>query len=468
MTEETDDNLLTGGDDDLPESASRQTDVSETTTSEDQDQTPPISPERPVPLEPEIINELGGIKESLRGEDGTLRTVQFTYFVPSGSSGIFQEMVAQGQYARDPLQSSPIPTGRQEYGSTAELFSRIKLAIVEQTKLPDQSSALATFWILSTWFQDILPIAPGLALTGWAHSGDVILRALRTFCYHPILIAGITSTILNDLNWHCKPTLLISDPSLNRRMAVLLGSSTSRGYLTFRKLAGGISVPFDYFSSKAIFLGEDSRMASTLQHYLHINASPVPRANPMDASPLSEKAVQDFQNQLLRYRLKNLPRAHTSNFHASGLSPEITLIANSFGRCIVDAPELQAELITLLMPISDHQHAESIDELGALAIVAALTLCHAGKEEILVGEIAAEVNRILKERGERQQHSPEKVGHRLRKAGLLTRRLGAKGNGLLLDRATKALLHDAAITYGCGRLNDPNENHQCPLCTQNK
>jgi hypothetical protein len=36
-----------------------------------------------------------------------------------------------------------------------------------------------------------------------------------------------------------------------------------------------------------------------------------------------------------------------------------------------------------------------------LAIGAALTLCHQGKNQVLVSEIAAEVNRLQKERGER-------------------------------------------------------------------
>jgi hypothetical protein len=84
---------------------------------------------------------------------------------------------------------------------------------------------------------------------------------------------------------------------------------------------------------------------------------------------------------------------------------------------------LQGALLQLLYPYSEQQIAERVDDLGSLAVGAALRLCHEGKEQVLVGEIASEVNRILKERGERLQYSPEKVGHRLRKAGLLTRRL---------------------------------------------
>jgi hypothetical protein len=90
--------------------------------------------------------------------------------------------------------------------------------------------------------------------------------------------------------------LLISDPNLSNRMAVLLGSSTCRGYLTFRKVAGRPTSPFDYFSSKAIYLGEDTRMVSAMQHVLHINASLAPGVESHQASPLSEKMTQSSES----------------------------------------------------------------------------------------------------------------------------------------------------------------------------
>jgi hypothetical protein len=150
------------------------------------------------------------------------------------------------------------------------------------------------------------------------------------------------------------------------------------------------------------------------------------------------------------------------------LSSGVTSIANALGRCIVDAPDLQAELVTLLTPYSQQQFAERVDDLGTLAVGAALSLCHQGKTQVLVGEIAAEVNRVLKGRGERTQWSPEKVGHRLKKAGLLSRRLGAAGNGFVLDHVTQVLIHEVAASYGCVGLAEDKENLHCALCEQNK
>ena len=134
----------------------------------------------------------------------------------------------------------------------------------------------------------------------------------------------------------------------------------------------------------------------------------------------------------------------------------------------VDAPDLRAKLVSLLMPQARQQLAERLDDLGTIAIAAALFLCHQGKDKILVGEIATEVNRIVRSRGERLQFSAEKVGHKLKKMGLLSRRLGGAGNGFLLDHATQVLLHEVAEVYGCVGLSEDEKNLHCPLCEQNK
>jgi len=193
-------------------------------------------------------------------------------------------------------------------------------------------------------------------------------------------------------------------------MASQSGSSKRRGYVSFREVADCPSSPFDYYSSKAVFLGEDSQMVSVLQNYLHIDVSSAPGVESSRMLPLSDEVAQSFQNQLLFYRIRSLPAVFRSQFDVSALLPEAVAIAAALGRCIVDAPELQAELVTLLTPFSDQQLAERVDDLGSLAVGAELKLCREGKEQALVGKIASEVNRIQKERGERLQYSPHERG----------------------------------------------------------
>jgi hypothetical protein len=56
----------------------------------------------------------------------------------------------------------------------------------------------------------------------------------------------------------------------------------------------------------------------------------------------------------------------------------------------------------------------------------------------------------------------------LKKLGLFTRRLGQGGKGLVMDNATKTLLHEVAIAYLGKDSIQVNGNLHCPLCPQNQ
>jgi hypothetical protein len=412
--------------------------------------------------------KVDGIPEWVRTTSGELKSVQVRYSLSYDEASLFEKGRARAEYKRDPWERMLVPTDYAAYGTTEALFARIKLAISEQTHLSDKDSALLTLWVFSTWFADVLSLAPGLIISGPPHEGDAILRALYAFCYHPVLVAGMTGATLSAIQWDKKPTLLIFEPNLSRRSAAIFCSSTRRGYLALRTVPGAPKSAFDYYGPKAVYAGEDPPIRAMLQHCIHINALPASGAYSQHVAPMPEEMAQEMQNQLLRYRSEHLPEVSKLETCAANLSPDFNAIASALGECIVDAPDLQNELVSLLTPYSDQQIAERLDELGALAVGAALALCHQGKDQILINEIATEINRILKDRGERMQYSPEKVGHALKKAGLFSRRVSAAGNGFVLDHATQVRIHEVAANYGCVGLTDDNENLHCLLCQQNK
>lgn len=414
------------------------------------------------------VTKVDGIPEWVRTTSGELKSIQFRYCLPPNEASLFEKNRARAEYKRDPWERMPVPTNCAAYGTTEELFARIKLAMAEQTHLSIKDSALLTLWVFSAWFQDVLSLAPGLIISGPPHEGDAILRALYACCYHPILVAGMTGAALSAIHWDKKPTLLIFEPNLSRRSAALLCSSTRRGYLALRTIPGASRFAFDYYGPKAVYAGEDPPIRAMLQHCVHINALPASGANSEHVAPMTEEMTQKMQNQLLGYRSKHLPEVSKLELCAANLSPDFNAIASTLCACIVDAPDLRNDLVSLLTPYSEQQLAERLDELGALAVGAALALCHQGKNQILINEIATEVNRVLKDRGERMQYSPEKVGHALKKAGLLSRRVSAAGNGFVLDHATQVRIHEVAATYGCVGLTDGEENLHCPLCEQTK
>ena len=419
--------------------------------------------QRPEDSAEKGIRRVEGLRDLVRGSEGQQYFRNFECTVDAEGAREVAEITARANSQLNPVNGIPLPVKLESYGTTGKLFTGVQRAIAERAHLPDRESALLTFWVFSTWFKEVLSVAPCLLITGRAQEGETVLSTLRAFSRCPFLLAGLTSQSLKTVKWEFYPTLLISEPNLGKRMAVFLGCSTCRGYV--EKWESGEYV--EHFGSKAIYLGEDLPMKSMPQNCLHINASTNPKVESQHA-PRSEETAQSIQNQLLYYRVQNFRSVFKSDFSVTGLSPESNAIATALGRCIVDAPELQKELVSLLTPNSRQEMAERLDDLGTLAVGAAFNLCHTDKTRLLVGEIAHEVNRILRDRGERLQFSAEKVGHKLKKLGLFTRRLGGAGNGLLLDHATQVLLHEMAATYGLEGLNESDENLHCPLCPEKK
>jgi hypothetical protein len=306
-----------------------------------------------------------------------------------------------------------------------------------------------------------LPIAPCLLITGSSYEGDAILRALKAFCRFPLLMAGVSSTSLKGIDWTISPTLLLAEPNLSKQTTALLECSTIPGYLV-----GRAREYKDYFCPKAIYVGEDLPI-HPIPLSIHINASAVSKAKPRPTRNLSHSTTQNFQNRLIDYRLKNLVRVYNSDFDAPGLPSDARAIANALGACIVDVPDLQAELVSLLAPRAQQQLGDRSNSLEALTVEAALRLCHQGKLQIFVREIANEVNRIQTSRSDTLQFTAEKVGHKLKKLGLYTRKLGAAGNGLLIDHTTRVHLHDVAASFVDAGFEHVKNVH-CSLCDENK
>ena len=383
--------------------------------------------------------------------------------VEAGRESSVAYIAERSRTLRQPARGIPVPRASVPYGTTGELFARIRTTIAEQTSLSSPISAVLTYWVLSTWFIESLPTSPCLLITGSPFEGDVILRTLKAFCCLPLLMAGVNDSSLKGIDWNLSPTLLLSEPNLTKRMAALLGSSTSKGYMV-----GTAGKYQDYFGPKAIYVGEDLPIHPMPRLGIHINASAMSKVSRGHTRDLSDSVMLSFQNWLINYRLNNLIGVLHSDFDASGLTPETQAIANALGACIVDAPELQEELVSLLAPRAQQQLGERSTSLEALVAEATLRLCHQGKLQIFVREIADEVNRIQASRGETLKFTAEKVGHKLKKVGLHTRRLGSAGNGLLVDRATRVLVHEVASALLGAGFSSEDENVHCPQCDENK
>jgi hypothetical protein len=407
------------------------------------------------------VVKIKGIQEIVRTKTN-ITSWKPPFEVEEGSEDSIKEIIQRADWVRAPWCAIPVPTGSARYGTTEELVMRLQEAIAAQALLPGETSLLLVYWTISTWFADGLSLAPGLSITGPPHEGDLVLRTLRNYCRYPLMMTGVNISDLKRVNWYTPPTLLFYDPNVTKPLASLLGCTTTRGYLVDD--AGKFK---DFYGPKAIYLGEEPSVDRTPRCSVHVCAHPTAAAT-QSASRLIESAVQDLQNQLLQYRLKNLVKVYNSEFDSPVLTSETRMIANALGACIVDSPKLQSELISLLRRVADQQHVERSTSLEGVTIEATMNLCHEGRAQILVGEIAAEVNRIAKGRGERLTYSAETIGHRLKKVGLFTRRLGKAGKGLAMDLATITCVHELAAVYGGVGLDRDENNLHCPLCDENK
>jgi hypothetical protein len=404
------------------------------------------------------------IEEPVRTSKNNLTSWKPPFEVEVGCESSLEQIIQRAEFVRVPSQATPVPNGSAPYGNTAELFSHLQDAIAEQALVSQETSALLTYWTICTWFPDSLPISPGLTIVGPEFEADLVMRALRNFCRYPLMLAGADVSSLQKLDWRSSPTLLLYGPNLTKQMTTLLGCATIRGYMV-----GDAGEYRDFYGPKAIFAGPevsaDRMPRCSLQVMLQPN-SPVP-AKP-ESGPVTEASVQDLRNQLQRYRCKNLVRVYNSDFDASLLTSDMRAIANALGACIIESPGLQSKLISLLTPFESQRQADLSTSLEAITVESTLNLAHAGKAQTLVNEIANEVNRIALARGERLHYSAETIGHRLKKIGLVTRRLGKAGKGLVMDLATVARVHDLAAVYGRAGLEQDENNLHCPLCIENK
>jgi hypothetical protein len=351
-------------------------------------------------------------------------------------------------------QSSPAPPSSK----ALEIFTTIKRTIKAQTHLSDADIAVAAFWVISTWFQDALVVLPCLVIAGPAHEATELLRVLHDLCSRSLLLAGFRRGDLKDVS--CR-TLLISQENLSNQTASLLGNLTNRGF---------IMVQQGYFlnchTSKAIYIGEHPTLRR-IQHAIYIDVTPTLNAEKRIPPVGLDRVVDDLNGNLAKYREDNLAQVRRLAFNPIGVSPETGAVAKALGSCIVDSTDLQAVLVSLLAPCDRQRISERLDTAEALIIEAVLALSR-GAEQLYVREISVEVNRLLEARGERYKLSPEKVGHRLRKLGLPTRRLSQTGNGLVMDKETLTrILTLSAMYVGEGQLA-LTENLHCSQGTEKR
>lgn len=188
--------------------------------------------QNPIPTTGELFDD-GAAIELVRGATGVSKPNLLLW---NGSvSAIGPTVEYRGRIYEAPEMPASLyravllPSGREDGGPVRELLDEIT-SIFRQVALADRESRLLAAFGLVTWFADRSPIAPGAEISGPDQAAGIeVLRLLRCFCRHPLLLAEVTPGNFRSLPLNMSLTLLLNQLELKRAMKRLLRTSSYRG-----------------------------------------------------------------------------------------------------------------------------------------------------------------------------------------------------------------------------------------------
>jgi hypothetical protein len=354
------------------------------------------------------------------------------------------------------LEALTLPTKRTDCGSTVEMFAQIRNFFLDRGVSEDAAQA-STYFALATWFPGFLPVAPFLVITGTEAVARVLLQLLTGIVRHALPLAEVNVPMFHRLPMHLQPTLLIGyvHPSMWRVF------SQSNYPQTLLPNKNGLT---DLYCAKAAYAGSPLGGVGG-DSILNINCAPYDGKLPVINGAMQEKIAANFQPKLLDYRLKHVAQVRDADFDAPTLPTPLRMLARALGSCVVDAPELQADIVRLLERQGEVVRANRLLDTNCVAIEAILAHCHGedGPTRVGVSEIATKATAILADRGETAVFESKRMGSHLRLLGFRAKRDG-KGFAIHLTADVRRLIHRLARDHQVG--DSEQAVPGCPYCTE--
>jgi len=356
-----------------------------------------------------------------------------------------------------------LPHGCRKYRSDRDLFDKVRRLFSNHLRLQDWQSSVMACFVFISWVCERLSSAPVLALLGEDEEmGLASLFLLNSLCRHPILLAEISAAALYSLPLEFSPTLLIRQEELRPNLQRLLRSSGFRG-LHVPRPGGRLA---DLSCPKAIFFGNGGPADAFCENTIPIALITSGRQPSYLDERLQEEIANEFQPRLLMYRLRNLAKIATREIDVSKFTPAVRPLARSFAQCFPGDAALAEFAARLLEPRDDEIRAEHTRDVRFAIVEILLATIHEGNERaVRVQALTAQVNTLLRSRGEILEFKPEEIGWRLKKL-YITRHSNTSGQQVLLDRGTSQRVHELAGAYDL-----PGEQLSvtgCPDCSQSQ
>ncbi len=337
-----------------------------------------------------------------------------------------------------------LPNDCREYGSERDLFDDVRGAFSRHLNLPESdSSAMACFAFMG-WIPERLSTAPILGIFAEDdEAGLTCLRLQHGICRHPLLLAEVSPAAFCSLPLQLMPTLLMRQEEIPRRLQHLLRASGFHG-LQVPRAGGRLADPY---CLKAIFFANGSAADGFSENIIPITLA----ASQVQPGILNERALREIANELqprlLMYRLRNLTSIATSKIDFSSFTPAVRPVAYSFAQCFPRDPALAESAVRLLEPQDREVRAERCRDVRFAIVEILLASVHQKDRRLVrVQDLTAQVNELLRSRGEILEFKPEEIGWQLRKLGII-RHSKSSGQGILLDRSTSQRLHQLARAH---------------------
>lgn len=355
------------------------------------------------------------------------------------------------------LQAIRFPGAPARYSSVGELFEKVLEALSKFSGLATKELQPVPYWVLASWFPEILPALPTLMVVGPSPAAiHRFLRLLRCFCRRGTLVTELTPAGLMGLPMYLRPTLLIEQGRLLGQVRGLLRASSNAGVYVPR--AGEF---VDLRCVKAVYCESDEVDSELSEGVLRVSLFPAGASAPVFDESEEEQVAATFQAWLLRYRFENFQAVCDSSLDFPGFTAGVRDLARALGAVVAGDPNLMSQLTSLLAANDEDVRATWTMSPDFAVVVSTLALVHEKQPRVPVKQLADFVNAALRANGEIKEYSPIEIGRRLSRLGLpRSRRAG--GMVIELTRDISRRVHDLKKMYGL--TTSPASIPGCPDC----
>ena len=344
-----------------------------------------------------------------------------------------------------------------ERGPAVKLFADVAGLFEKYLGVRQTIAQRLSLWNASTWLSDVLPSPPPLMISGPDMAVGIIgFQLLSCISRRALTLTGINRSALVVLPMHLRPTLLVNQPDLPRRVWQLWLSSNHRGLHVPGK-AGGV---LDWVCSKAVFLGMARSADAWRGEALSVTLPAAERGLPILDEQVMMRIAHEFQARFQGFRLDRLSGTRKGCFSTGKLVFSGSVVAQNLFACVQREPELIQAVTPLLS--SQEQETTARRMLDPNIVIVEVLWSPAHQErKLTVKKITEASNVLLRLRGEKYEYNEEEIGWKLEHLGLKRHR---NGSGMVLNFSSEnsRLLHQLARTSGINFPKWPG----CSDCTE--